>query len=333
MLALKARIDRTRSRGQYLLAGSTRFLTTRRLSETLTGRVAIVELEPLSVGEARGQGWSFVDVAFGATASTDLLDARPPSLDRGELASLVATGGFPEVVLGPDTDRFRRTWVRNYVRTMTALTNVEQVAEVRRPDLFPALVQQLAARSAQEVVVSDLGRELQADDGTVRNYLDILATLYLVRVLPGWATSVTTRAKKRPVVHLVDTALACGLLGVGVEQLAVRDAPWVGPLLESFVVNELARQAGWSTIDTRMFHYRDRDQREIDVVLEHGRRVLGIEVKATATPTAAHARHLAALRDRIGDRFHLGVVLHTGSTRLPLGDRLVAIPVSTLWTV
>jgi predicted AAA+ superfamily ATPase len=181
-------------------------------------------------------------------------------------------------------------------------------------------------------MVDDLARELQVDEGTIRTYLDILATLYLVKLVPAWSTSETTRAKKRPVGHLIDTALACGILGITSSQLAEPGSPWFGPLLESFVVGEVAKQLAWGDTGARLAHYRDRDQREIDVVLEHGRRLVGIEVKATATPTESHARHLAALRDRLGDRFAVGVVLHTCRTAAGLGDRLIALPVSALWS-
>ncbi len=332
LLALKARIDRSNDRGQYLLAGSTRFLTTRRLSETLTGRIAIAELLPLSAGEIRSSGASFVDLAFGQSAAQRLLAAAYPALTRRDYTDMVAVGGFPELVVGPQTHRFRSTWVRSYIETVTALTNVEQVAEIRRPALVGDLLRQMAARSATEIVVSDLSRELQVDDSTIRTYLDVLSTLYLIQQIPAWTTSQTNRAKRRPVGHLIDTALACGILGVTGDHLSEPTSPWIGPLLESFVVAEISKQIGWSETGARLLQYRDRDQREIDVVLEHGRSVVGLEVKATSTPLTKHARHLAALRNKIGERFALGVVLHTGTAVESLGDRLVAVPVSALWT-
>ena len=218
-----------------MLAGSTRFLTTRRLSETLTGRVGIIELFPLSIGEVRGSATSFVDFVFRKSGAADFRDAILEPMSRAEYGELVAMGGFPELVLGSHTNRFRAAWVNSYLSTVTAVANVEQVAEVRRPALVSNLVRQIAARSAQEIVVADLARELQVDEGTVRVYLDILATLYLIRLVPVWSTSQTTRAKKRAVGHLVDTALACAIVGITATQLAEPRSPWMGPLLESFV--------------------------------------------------------------------------------------------------
>lgn len=326
LLALKAQLDGSNERGQYLLAGSTRFLSTRTLSETLTGRVELAELLPLSMGERLGVHETFLDRLFDGDLPTD-----PNPLDRADYAELVACGGFPEMVLGPTTRRFRATWCESYLRTVTALANVEQAAEIRRPELVRQLLDQVAARSAGEIVVADLGRELQSSEGLINSYLDVLDTLYLVRLLPAWTTSRTNRAKRRRVAHLVDTALAAHLVDQNADDLAQTDSAWFGPLLESFVVGELAKQATWTERPVSLAHYRDRDQREVDVVIERGRQVAAIEVKATATPRPHDARHLAFIRDRLEERFTLGVVLHTGRQHIVLGDRLVAAPVSSLW--
>lgn len=327
LLALKAELDRSDRRGQYLLAGSTRFLSTRTLSETLTGRIGLTELLPVSMGERLGVHETFLDGLF----TGDLPTLVPTPLGRSDYAELIAQGGFPEMVLGPTTNRFRAAWCDSYLRTVTALANVEQAAEIRRPELVGPLLDQVAVRSAGEIVVSDLSRELQASAGLVEAYLDVLETLYLIRMLPGWTTSRTNRAKRRRVAHLVDTGLAAHVVDQNANDLAQTDSRWLGPLLESFVVSELAKQATWIDRRVAIAHYRDRDQREVDVVIERGRQVAGIEVKATATPRPRDARHLAYLRDRLADRFTLGVVLHTGHQRVVLGDRLVATPISSLW--
>lgn len=328
LLALKAQLDRSDERGQYLLAGSTRFLSTRTLSETLTGRVGLTELLPFSMGERIGRQETFLGAVFDA----QLPDAPDAELRRPDYAELIAQGGFPEMVLGPTTHRFRATWFESYLRTVTALANVEQAAEVRRPELVGRLLDQIAARTAGEVVVTDLARELRASAVLVESYLDVLETLYLVRLLHGWTNSRTNRAKRRRVAHVVDTALAAHLVDQTGDDLARTESKWFGPLLESFVVGELAKQATWTDRPVALAHYRDRDQREVDVIIERGRQIAGVEVKATATPRLSDARHLAYLRDRVGDRFTLGVVLHTGGQHVVLGDRLVAAPISTLWS-
>jgi uncharacterized protein len=327
LLALKMTLDRHTERGQFVLAGSTRFLSTRRLAETLTGRIGIVELLPLSAGELRGTEEQFVDRAFNGS----VLDVPAPAMTRADYAQAVATGGFPELALGPSSGRFRTAWCDSYLRTVTAVANVDQVADIRRPDLLAGLVSQIAARSAAELIVADLAREIGASEDLVRSYLEVLSTLYLVYLLPAWTTSRTNRTKRRSVGHLIDTALAAHLLGETGDTLARMDSRWFGPLLESYVVGEVAKQASWADHPLALGQYRDRDQREVDLVVERGNDIIALEVKATATPTLSHARHLAFLRDRVGPRFRAGVVLHTGAQHLSLGDRLVAVPVSSLW--
>jgi uncharacterized protein len=328
LLALKMAVDADRAAGQFVLAGSTRFLSMRRLGETLTGRIGIVELLPLSAGEIRGVHESFVDRAF----EGDLLDHQAQQLSRADYAHAIAVGGFPELALGSSSWRFRSRWCESYLNTVTAVANVEQIADVRRPQAFGDLVRQIAARSGGEVIVADLARELASGHELVSSYIDVLSTLYLVRLLPAWTTSHTNRSKRRPTVHLVDTALAAHLVGASADDLARLDARWFGPLLESYVVGEIAKQVSWGERPVALGHYRDRDQREVDLVLERGQDLVAIEVKATSTPSSTHAKHLAFLRDRVGDRFRCGVVLHTGTQRLRLGDRLFAMPVSSLWS-
>ena len=328
LLALKMALDNSSRRGQFLLAGSTRFLTMRSLSETLTGRIGLLDLLPLSAGEARGVDETFVERLF---TDDGVISLAAESLSRADYADAIVTGGFPEMVLGPTSSRFRSSWTDAYVRTVTALTNVEQVAEVRRPELVSSLLRQVAARSSCELVVADLARELAVDEGTVRAYLQILDTLYLTRLVPAWTSSHTNRSKRRSVGHILDSALGCHLLGIDSSELARFDSRWMGPLLESFVVGEVAKQISWAERPTTLHHYRDRDQREVGIVLERGQNVVGVEIKATSSPTSGHAKHLVYLRERLGDRFRNGVVLHTGTHRLQLGDRISAVPVSTLW--
>lgn len=327
LLALKMRLDERADKGQFVLAGSTRFLSMRNISETLTGRIGIVELLPLSAGELRGTDERFLDRALGAA----ILDSTPDPLQRRDYAEAIAVGGFPELALGPSTNRFRTSWCDAYLKTVTAVANIEQVAEVRRPELFGQLLSQLAARSAAEIVVTDLGKELGASNDLVRAYLDVAATLYLIRLVPGWTTSRTNRSKQRSVAHIIDTALASHLLGETPDTLADPTSRWFGPLLETYVANEIAKQATWAELPVTIGQYRDRDQREIDVVIERGTNIVCVEIKATATPQPHHARHMAYVRDRLGDRFVQGIVLHTGTQRVTFGDRLVAAPISSLW--
>jgi predicted AAA+ superfamily ATPase len=134
-----------------------------------------------------------------------------------------------------------------------------------------------------------------------------------------------------PKLHLGDTGVACALLGLDAAGL-MQDRATLGQLLETFVFQELRRQATFHEEEIRFHHYRDKDGAEVDIVLEHGAgRVTGVEVKASATVTPADFRGLRKLKDAAGTRFAAGVVLHDGEMSAGFGDRMYAIPIRALW--
>ncbi len=167
---------------------------------------------------------------------------------------------------------------------------------------------------------------------TVREYLTLLGQIFLVEELPAWHANRLKRLVRTPKLHLTDSGLACALLDVEADDLR-SDRTLLGQLLETFVVQELRRQAsGWDR-EVRFSYYRDKDKLEVDVVLERGpSKLVGIEVKASATLRAADRRGLERLRDLAGDRFCCGAILYDGEALVPMGDRIYAIPLRALWS-
>lgn len=328
VLAIKAWVDRhSGERGQFLLAGSSRFLTVPTLSESLAGRVRIVDLFPFSQGELDAAPDGFVDGIFGDASR--LRELNPPPLRRAQVMERIVTGGFPPVQ--DLTTRLRSAWFADYTRTLVQ-RDLAELRRVRQVVEIPRLIRLLAGLSGSELNVAFLARSLDLAPDTVRSYLALLETIYVHHALPAWSAGFANRAKRRPKVHFVDAGLAAAVLGLGVERLSVPTESRAGPLLETFVVGELARQRTWSETPVELFHFRDRQQREIDVVLESADgRVAAVEVKAAIDVDDHDTRWLRWFRDRLGDRFVHGVVLHLGDRPLPLGDRLTALPVSALW--
>lgn len=328
VLAIKAAVDRDPRPGTFILSGSTRFLTVPTLSESLAGRAALIELWPFSVAERVGATPDFLDRVFDEPDT--LLQAVPAELTRPEYLRLACIGGFPEVVARRSA-RSRAIWFRSYLTTVTQ-REVLDIARVRNIELLPRMFRLLAALTAQELNVTALARDLGIDDATVRSYLPILETAFLLHRLPAWSRNLTARVKRRPKIHLTDTGLAAWLLEQSADALAKPGNPAAGSLLETFVVNELTKLRATTEIEVGMFHFQDRDGREVDCVLETpAGRVVGVEVKAATTVRAEDFRHLTTLRDRIGDHFAAGVVFFTGARPLPFGDRLMALPISLLW--
>jgi len=325
--AIKAVVDDDSRPGQFLLNGSADFLTVPSISESLAGRAAFLELWPFTQGETGGGRDRFVDVAFGDPER--FRDGSASPLRPVDYLERVVAGGYPEAV-GLDP-RNRRTWFSNYVRTVTQ-RDITELTGARRADQLPKLLRLLAARTGQELIRS----HIQADAGlsrvTTDDYIGFLVMTYLIGLIPAWSKNLTTKEKRHPKLHLTDSGLASWLCGKHIDALARPADASRGPLLETFVVNELRRQLTWSDTDAALHHFRDRDGAEVDVVLEASDgRVVAIEIKASATVDGGDLRWLELLRTKLGDEFVHGFVLYCGDRPLPFGERLTAIPLDHLW--
>jgi predicted AAA+ superfamily ATPase len=181
------------------------------------------------------------------------------------------------------------------------------------------------------LVVNAVGSEAGLPASTVHRYVALLEEVFLIKRIPAWSRNVSARAVGTPKLAFVDSGIAANLLGVDARSL-LRPGGAFGPLLEGFVLMELARQLTWSRQRAELFHYRTKDKVEVDAVLENRQgHVVGIEIKASSTVAAGDFRGLRHLAERIGDDFIVGLVFYTGTQTLPFGPRLRAVPVSALW--
>lgn len=327
--AIKGIVDDDAGRGQFLLNGSADFLTVPNISESLAGRAALLELWPFTQGELGGAPDGFLEAAF---ADPDLLvDAGPSPLGLADYLERICAGGFPEPALM--APQMRGAWFRDYVRTVTQ-RDIKDLTGARRVRELPKLLSLLAARTSGELVTANLLRasDLGSRD-TLEAYLGYLQMTYLVLLVPAWSRNLSAKIIRRPKAHLTDSGLAAHLLGRDPRSLARPTDTARGQLLESFVVNELHRQASWLTDEVRLHHLRERGGPEVDIIAESlDGRFVAVEVKSAPQADRHDARHLLWLRERAPDDFVCGVVLHTGARAYRLDERILAVPVSRLWT-
>jgi uncharacterized protein len=326
LLAIKASVDRDRQPGRFLLTGSAQLMALPRLADTLAGRIEVLTLHPFTQGEMAGLRETFIGRAF----STDAGLSSAAGVTSSDLRERIAAGGYPEAVARTGASR-RAAWFRSYVTTATERT-VRDVAEISGlPDLR-RLLAALAYRSGSLVNVADLSRTLAVPQTTLKRYLALLEIGFLVRRVPAWSANLTTRLVKTPKVYIIDSGLLAHLLATDPRRMA--DEPMqFGQVLESFVVNEIDRQATWSDVPVRLLHYRTHVGREVDLVLEDDRgRIVGVEVKATASPAASDFSGLRSLAEAAGERFHRGVLLCLSGEPVPFGPRLQTLPISALWS-
>ena len=322
--ALKRVIDQDRLAGRFLLTGSANVLLAPRLSDSLAGRMEILRLYPLAQCEIEQVHPGFLQELFANT-----FEMTQTQRLGDELVQRVLTGGYPEPQRRA-AGRRRREWYRNYIETITQ-RDIRDLSRLRRLDAIPKLLQMVASQSAHLFNVSELAGPFQLTRPTIREYVGLLEKIFLVDILPPWHNNRLKRLVKTPKLHMGDTGLAGAVLGIDVPQLT-ENRTLFGQLLETFVYNELKRQASWYENELTFFHYRDKDQYEVDLVIEQvGGLVAGVEVKAAATVREKDFRGLKRLRQAVGQAFASGVVLYDGDSVLPFGDRLFAVPISTLW--
>ncbi|MFC6013467.1 ATP-binding protein [Nocardia lasii] len=325
LLSIKARVDTDPRPGQFLLTGSARVLGLRSLPDTLVGRMETIELWPFAQGEIDGTPDRFVDMAFdhGGTLRHD------STVTRAEYAERIVRGGFPEAIARTN-DRRRRAFFSSYVADLIA-RDIQQLTEIERTAEMRALVQMLASRSGQLLSTTTLSNELGLGASTVKRYVALLEEVFLVKRIPAWSRNISSRATTMPKLAFVDSGIAAHQIGADARSL-LRPTGQLGGLLEGFVLMELARQLTWSDQEIELFHYRTRDQVEVDAVLENRRgEVVGVEVKAASTVGPADFRGLRHLSERLGDDFRVGIVLHTGQQTMSFGPKMLAMPVSALW--
>jgi hypothetical protein len=324
--ALKVAVDRRRAAGRFLLTGSADVLALPSLSESLAGRMEPRVLWPFSQGEIAGVEEYFVAA---------MLARDPPrpvvtDADRDDVVRRALRGGFPDVFRRSE-DR-RRSWFDAYVTTILQ-RDVRDLADVEHLSAMPRILSLLAMRAGALLNMADLSRTTGVPNTTMQRYLALLEHTFLVRLLPAWWPNRSTRLIKTPKVTMVDTGLLAHLAGISAARLR-REPDLAGPLLENLVAVELWKQLGWSNKRADLFHFRTHKGREVDLVIEaDDGRIVGIEVKASATIDRRHFAGLETLRDVAGARFHRGVVLYTGAEPLPFGRGMFAMPIGSVWTM
>jgi uncharacterized protein len=325
--AIKLAVDRDPSPGQFVLTGSSNFLTVPTISESLAGRAGFVEVWPFTQGELSGRADSFVDRAL--SGLTAFGAHQPDRLSRQDMLERVCAGGYPEI--HRLAARQRPGWFRDYVST-TIERDIVELSGIRKVAEIGQLLRLFAARTGCELVMQGIIDDAPLERQAVYDHRAWLETIHLITTLPAWSRNLTRRVKRHPKVFLTDPGLAAWLLGKTPDALADPADPATGQLVETFVFNELRRQITWAATDATLFHWQDRSGAEVDLVIEAADgRVAALEVKTGQTAKPEWFRWLTQMRDTIGNSFTAGITLYAGNEILPFGDRLIAAPITALW--
>jgi len=286
----------------------------------------VVQLQPLTEAEKERRSGSFLRSFLDGEIKPRISSEQ--AVSTPDLPSRLLEGGYPEPLTRSPARA--RQWHRQYLKSIIE-RDVQDVARVKNGSELARLMELLALRSAELVNISNISKELGLYRDTVEQYISILERLFLVRRLPAWHRNSAKRLIKAPKIHLLDSGLAATLTGLtAADWIERRDR--MGHLLESFVIQQIMAQAAWTDTDLRFWHYRDKDKIEVDLVITHGSRTWGVEIKAAKSLGNRDSRGLTRLAEQCGDGFQGGIVLYAGADTLPLANTsFLAVPFNQLW--
>ena len=267
-------------RGRFFLTGSADIFSSAKTQEALPGHMARVELYPLSVTEKEGGNFNLIDFLLAGKIS--LPDDLPP-LSREELAQTLIDGGYPELQdKGP---RGRQMWFQSYLRGRL-FKDFESIYSAKGDyhTKLESLIPYLAGLSGNLLKYASVANDLAQNDKVIKSYIEALEWMFIIKRIHPY---VKNRAKRQTIgmakLHMIDTGLACHLLGLKKKEQLL-SSPFYGGLLESFVVMECFKHMAWAEETMNIYHFRDKRKNEVDIVLEQeDNRLIGIEVKASST--------------------------------------------------
>lgn len=323
LLAIKESVDTDQRPGRFLLTGSANLMMLPRVADSLAGRIEVVRLLPLAQSEIRTASASFLRDAFQNEAKAGEL------VVGDDLMAAVLAGGYPEA-LGRKTLSRRQDWYADYIQAIVQ-RDVRDVAQIEQIAQMPRLLRILAEHSGQLVNYSGIGAAIGMNHITTQKYVGIFENLFLARTVQPWFSNKLKRLTKTPKIHFLDSGLLASLRDLSLDRLR-DDRGQFGALLETFVFGEILKLAGGGQTHFEFSHFRDKQQNEVDIVIEDQRgRIVGIEIKAAASVSNSDFSGLRILAEASGERFVSGIVLYDYNKVIPFGERLSAVPISALW--
>ncbi len=324
LLAIKKSIDENRRPCRFILTGSSNVMTMPIVADSLAGRMETLSLLPLAQCELSGHSTNWLDRIFAH---------KTPHTNKKcigqKLVEKVIYGGYPEVLHRLSTRR-KAVWIKQYLNALIQ-RDVHDISNINKIDSLPRFLRALAMTSGQLCNYSKIGGQVALGGKTVNTYITLLEQMFLLQRVEAWSANQLKRVVKKPKLHFIDSGILAQLINLRPDTQP-QNRQLFGKALESFIYGELRKQATFSDIEYSFYHYRDRDQLEVDFVIEDEKgQVIGIEVKASATVTPSDFKGMHQLASACGDALVKGLVLYDGTETLAFGDKFSAVPISSLW--
>jgi len=316
-------------KGKFLLTGSADIFRSAKTQEALPGHMARLELYPLSVTEITQQPRNIIDYLV----KGDFNNFNNQPISRQQIANWILTGGYPEIQ--QKSQRAKLIWFKSYLQGR--LYKDFETLYTARGDYYSklqALIPYLAGLTGNLIKYSNISNDLELDDKLVKSYIQILELMFIVKRVPAYLKNRAKRqASRMPKLHIVDTGLACYLLGLHTEEQLLY-SQYYGGLLESLIYMEFCKHKQWATNEVSIFHFRDKRKNEVDIVLElTNGNIIGVEIKASASIHIRDFKGLNKLAEFSQDKFSHGVIFYSGKEILPFhqgNNKFYALPINLL---
>lgn len=319
---IKRLVDQNENSGQFILTGSQTFSLMANVSESLAGRVGLIELKPLSTREILGKG---KNGPF--KPSMEKINSIVPEISYPELWKIIHRGSLPELYRQPSLPA--ESYYASYVSTFIQ-RDVRQITAIQNLSLFNRFISVLAARISQELNYSSIAQEVGVDQKTIKSWIGILEASGIVYIIQTFSNNQLKRVTKAPVLYFFDTGLAT-YLGRWKTPETLQNGAYSGAILENYCVSEISKSySNQGVVHYPLFFYRDKDQRKIDLIIEESGTLYPIEIKSSASPQPAMTRHMAILEKAQGFRLGLKTILAQVDRYYLLSEDTLVCPIKDI---
>ncbi len=288
-------VDDKQDRGQFVLTGSNNFLLNENITQTLAGRVAFLELLPFSNFELK---------AYKEDSDSNK-DIYWKHFDENQY---ILYGMYPPVY---DMNIPPKEWYPNYIRSYIE-RDVRQIKNISNLIVFERFMRLLAGRTGQELNYTSLSVEAGVDVKTIQSWIGILESSYIIYLLKPFYKNYNKTIVKRPKLYFYDTGIVSSLLGI-TDLEHVLNHPLRGALFETFVMSEIVKEQTNTGLNVRLFYWRDKTGREIDLILERGNKIVPVEIKATKTVHNEFFKNIRYWKKLTG--YKIGKVIYAGDSK------------------
>lgn len=328
---IKLIVDEDNRRGQFLLTGSSDLMHSRGNNESLAGRAVTLTLHGFSQGEWQYQGSKEPEdfISLIVNEGADVFTGFTSLHTRESILNAMSQGAFPEAMNLPD--RVREGWMASYIDRLLN-RDIQVFGRSIPQDRIHQVLRLLAANQSGELVYARIGQLSGIPERSIESYVTMLERVHTITPLRPWRNNLAKREVGRRKAYIEDTSLALHLANMMSSSLTTTEGTALGAFVEGWVIQELIKQQGWAQSRYQLFHYRERNGKEVDVIVELGDgTIIAIEIKASRTQKAEHFNSLRWMQDELRDRFRMGIVLSLAPNAVQINDRLWRLPISALW--